>query len=86
MTLLGTLLFFSTYLSIFVLAGVKMRKIDFIHCKVDAETKKKLKEKANNSKLNLTGFIEKVANEDIIFLDDNVRKLLQALKFQPKPC
>ncbi|MBM3228559.1 hypothetical protein FJZ20_01585 [Candidatus Pacearchaeota archaeon] len=47
------------------------------------ETKKKLMQKADETGFSgrgaLTKFIEKVAAEDICFLDDNLRKMLKAL-------
>ena len=50
---------------------------------LDSETQKKLLRKANETGFNgrgsLTRFIEKVAGEDICFLDDNLRKMLKAL-------
>ncbi len=50
---------------------------------LDSETKKKLLKKANETGFKgrgaLTHFIEKIAREDICFLDDNLRKMLKAL-------
>ena len=50
---------------------------------LDSETKKKLLEKANETGFYgrgaLTRFMEKVAAEDICFLDENLRKMLKAL-------
>jgi hypothetical protein len=50
---------------------------------LDSETKKKLLEKANETGFTgrgaLTHFIEKIAEEDVCFLDDNLRKMLKAL-------
>ena len=50
---------------------------------LDFETKKKLLEKANETGFYgrgaLTRFMEKVAAEDICFLDENLRKMLKAL-------
>jgi len=50
---------------------------------LDSETQKKLLEKANETGFNgrgaLTRFVEKIAVEDICFLDDNLRKMLKAL-------
>ena len=50
---------------------------------LDSETQKKLLKKANETGFNgrgaLTKFMEKVAVEDICFLDDNLRKMLKAL-------
>ena len=50
---------------------------------LDFETQKKLLKKANETGFNgrgsLTKFMEKIAVEDICFLDDNLRKMLKAL-------
>lgn len=50
---------------------------------LDSETKKKLMRKANETGFHgrgaLTKFIEKIAEEDICFLDENLRKMLKAL-------
>jgi hypothetical protein len=56
-----------------------MGKTDFIHCRVDPKIKKQLKQKAISSNCkDLTEFLEKIAKEDIIFIDGNVKALLQA--------
>lgn len=50
---------------------------------LDSETKKKLLQKANETGFYergaVTKFIEKIANEDICFLDKNLRKMLRML-------
>ena len=50
---------------------------------LDSETQKKLLKKASETGFTgrgaLTKFIEKIAVEDICFLDDNLRKMLKAL-------
>ena len=50
---------------------------------LDSETKKKLIDKANETGFygrgSLTKFIEKIAIEDICFLDENLRKMLKTL-------
>lgn len=50
---------------------------------LDSETKKRLIKKANETGFEgrgaLTKFVEKIAVEDICFLDDNLRKMLKAL-------
>ena len=50
---------------------------------LDAETQKKLLKKANETGFTgrgaLTKFVEKIAAEDICFLDENLRKMLRAL-------
>ena len=63
-----------------------MTKADFLHCRIDSEIKKKLRQKADVEKLDLTGFLEKVANEDVVFIDENVKKLFGVLKLQIRAC
>jgi hypothetical protein len=50
---------------------------------LNSETKKKLIQKANETGFigrgALTKFMEKIAAEDICFLDENLRKMLKAL-------
>jgi len=50
---------------------------------LNSDTKKKLLQKVNETGFSgrgaLTKFIEKIAAEDICFLDENVRKILKAL-------
>ena len=50
---------------------------------LDSETKKKLIQKANETGFSgrgaLTKFIEKIAKEDVCFLDKNLRKMLRVL-------
>ena len=50
---------------------------------LDSETRKKLIQKASETGFNgrgaMTKFIEKIAVEDICFLDENLRKMLRAL-------
>jgi hypothetical protein len=50
---------------------------------LDSETKKKLIQKANETGFlgrgALTKFIEKIAGEDVCFLDENLRKMLKML-------
>ena len=50
---------------------------------LDPETRKKLIQKASETGFNgrgaMTKFIEKIAAEDICFLDENLRKMLRAL-------
>jgi len=50
---------------------------------LDSETKRKLIQKANETGFYdrgaITKLIEKIANEDICFLDENLRKMLRAL-------
>ncbi|MEM3091433.1 MAG: hypothetical protein QXD05_01920 [Candidatus Pacearchaeota archaeon] len=50
---------------------------------LDSETRKKLIQKANETGFNgrgsLTKFLEKIATEDICFLDENLRKMLRII-------
>lgn len=50
---------------------------------LDSETRKRLIQKANETGFNgrgaTTKFIEKIAMEDICFLDENLRKMLRVL-------
>ena len=50
---------------------------------LDSETRKKLLQKANETGFYgrgaLTKLIEKIATEDVCFLDENLRKMLKAL-------
>lgn len=50
---------------------------------LDLETQKKLMKKADETGFNgrgaLTKFVEKIAAEDICFLDENLRKMLKVL-------
>lgn len=50
---------------------------------LDPETKKKLTQKANETGFTgrgaLTKFVEKIAAEDICFLDENLRKMLKVV-------
>ena len=52
-------------------------KTSEIKAMVTPETKKRLKEKAEENGLSLTGFLEKIANEPIVFMDQNVKNLAQ---------
>lgn len=51
------------------------KKTASINIMVEPEIKKHLKEKAAALNLDLTGYIEKIAKEDLIFMDANVKKL-----------
>jgi len=50
-----------------------------IKCVVEPETKRRLQEKAKELGLTLTGFIEKVSNEPIVFMDQNVKRLVEGM-------
>jgi hypothetical protein len=46
-----------------------------INILVEVETKKKLKDKADQMGISITQFIEKIAQEDIVFLDANFKRV-----------
>jgi len=50
---------------------------------LDSETKKKLLQKVDETGFSgrgaLTKFVEKIASEDICFLDENLRKMLKTI-------
>ncbi len=50
---------------------------------LDSETKRKLMQKADETGFTgrgaITKFIEKIAAEDVCFLDDNLKKMLKTL-------
>jgi len=54
---------------------------------LEEESIKRLKQKAEALKFvgrgDLSHYIEKVANEDVVFLDSNIKKLLSALGLKP---
>lgn len=51
-----------------------MKKTAQINLMVEPPIKKKLQEKAKDTGLTLTAFFEKIANEDLVFLDSNFKK------------
>lgn len=55
------------------------KKNDSLHLRVSVESKKRLKDKAENLGLSITNYIEKVANEPVIFMDENIRKFLDKI-------
>ncbi len=57
-----------------------MKKTEPISLMVTPTTKKRLLEKAKALGLTLTGYLEKVSSEPVIFLDSNSRLLLESLK------
>ena len=53
---------------------------------LDEQTNKNLKQKANalfTGRGSVTRYIEKIANEEIVFLDDNVKAVLGILQLSP---
>ncbi len=61
-----------------------VNKTTFLHCRLDFETKNKLKHKAGELGLDLTEFIRKIAEEDIVILDKNIAKLFGAIGLEVK--
>ena len=59
-----------------------MKKTAQINIMVSPETKKQLKQKAVALNLTLTSYIEKVANEPVAFLDENVKALFSAIQLK----
>lgn len=51
----------------------------FLSCRLNVDTKKKLKQKAGELGLDITEFIKKIAEEDIVILDSNVKRLFNAI-------
>lgn len=63
---------------------MKRRKTSPINLMVSEETKTRLKQKAKLAGLTLTAYFEKISSESIIFLDENTKTLLSALKLNTK--
>ena len=61
-----------------------VNKTTFLHCRLDIETKKKLKQKADELGLDLTEFIKKIAEEEIVILDKNITRLFGAIGLEVK--
>ena len=59
-----------------------MKKTAPINLMLAPEAKQKLQEKAKALNLTLTSYIEKVALEPVVFLDQNTRSLLSALQLK----
>ena len=54
----------------------------FLSCRLNVETKKKLKHKAEEFGLDITDFIKKIAEQEIVILDNNVKRLFGAIKLE----
>jgi hypothetical protein len=54
-------------------------KTSEIKVMVEPAVKKKLKLKADELGLTLTGFIEKISLEPIVFMDSNVKRLVETM-------
>jgi len=59
-------------------------KTSYLYCRLEAEVKKQLKQKADELNLDLTEFIRKIAREEIVFLDKNLRKLFDVISLEVK--
>ena len=59
-----------------------MKKTAPINIMVTPETKKKLLEKARSLNLSTTEYIEKIALEPVIFLDENAKVMLKSLSLK----
>ncbi len=55
-----------------------MAKNGRLDLKIDGDSKKRLIAKATYLKMNLTNFIEKIADEQIIFMDDKLINILKS--------
>ena len=53
-----------------------MKKTESIKAIVEPDIKKKFKDKAIELGLSVTGFIEKIAREPIVFMDKNVQTFI----------
>jgi len=61
-------------------------KTAFLSCRLDSETKKKFKQKARDLGLEISELIRKVAEEDTIFVDNNIKKLFNLIRLDLKMC
>lgn len=59
-----------------------MKKTSQINIMVEPDCKKRLLDKAKALNLTLTGYIEKIASEPVVFLDSNVRMILESLNLK----
>lgn len=55
------------------------KKTSQINIRIAPEVKKKVKEKASAYNLDITGFIEKIANEPVIFVSKDIKVILEAV-------
>jgi hypothetical protein len=56
------------------------KKTTPINLMVEPEVKKRLKDKAKALGLTLTAYLEKIANEPVVYLDENLKSFVKALK------
>ena len=59
-------------------------KTAYLSCRLDSETKRKLKEKADELGLDITEFITQIAEKPVVILDNNIKNLFEAIKFEIK--
>lgn len=59
-----------------------MKKTNSLHLRISPDAKKRLKEKAENLGLNITNYIEKISNEPVIFMDENLKKFLNKIQYK----
>ena len=59
---------------------IKKKKTAIINLRISPSDKSRLKEKAQQVNMNLTEFLEKIANEPIIFISKDIRVILEAVK------
>ena len=62
--------------------NINMKKTAQVNLMITSENKKRLLEKAKALNLTLTGYFEKIAQEPVCFLDNNVRLILESLKLK----
>ena len=56
----------------------------FLSCRLNVDTKKKLKQKAEEFGLDITDFIKKIAEQEIVILDNNVKRLFNTIRLEVK--
>lgn len=57
-------------------------KITFLSCRLNVDTKRRLKQKAEELGLDITDFIKKIAEQDIVILDNNVKRLFNVIRLE----
>ncbi len=56
----------------------------FFSCRMGLGTKQKLKQKAEELGVDMTELIKKIAEEEIVFLDKNLKRLFNTMKLEVK--
>lgn len=59
-----------------------MKKNSSLHLRIATQSKANLENKAKNLGLNLTSYVEKVANEPVIFIDGNIEQFLKKINVE----